>query len=253
MLRNLKLLLNRCLLLSSMVFQATTVFAFEYQSMKFEDVQFEVIKVDDLKDLQLFLKNPRTGDFYQKFSNIQSDLAACKELRFAMNAGMYHPNFEPVGLYIEKKKKLSELNESTGFGNFFMQPNGVVAWNDHGAVIHSTADYKRANFTANFATQSGPMLVHKGLINSQFIKDSNSLKIRNGVGLRDDHLYFVISEQRINFYQFAKFFKQQLRVDEALYLDGSISSLYLKDIQRNDRKYNLGPIVGLTHQMNCKL
>ena len=44
-----------------------------------------------------------------------------------------------------------------------------------------------------------------------------------------------------------------LRVDEALYLDGSISSLYLKDIQRNDRKYNLGPIVGLTHQMNCKL
>jgi hypothetical protein len=56
MLRNLKLLLNRCLLLSSMVFQATTVFAFEYQSMKFEDVQFEVIKVDDLKDLQLFLK-----------------------------------------------------------------------------------------------------------------------------------------------------------------------------------------------------
>jgi uncharacterized protein YigE (DUF2233 family) len=97
------------------------------------------------------------------------------------------------------------------------------------------------------------MLVHKGLINSQFIKDSNSLKIRNGVGLRDDHLYFVISEQRINFYQFAKFFKQQLRVDEALYLDGSISSLYLKDIQRNDRKYNLGPIVGLTHQMNCKL
>ena len=97
------------------------------------------------------------------------------------------------------------------------------------------------------------MLVHKGLINSQFIKDSNSLKIRNGVGVRDDHFYFVISEQRINFYQFAKFFKQQLRVDEALYLDGSISSLYLKDIQRNDRKYNLGPIVGLTYQMNCKL
>ena len=132
-------------------------------------------------------------------------------------------------------------------------PNGVFYITaDNLPKICKTSEYKETE-QIKYATQSGPMLVHKGLINSQFIKDSNSLKIRNGVGVRDDHLYFVISEQRINFYQFAKFFKQQLRVDEALYLDGSISSLYLKDIQRNDRKYNLGPIVGLTHQMNCKL
>ena len=106
-------------------------------------------------------------------------------------------------------------------------------------------------FKPRFATQSGPMLVYKGQVNRQFLADSNSLKIRNGVGVRNNQLYFVISQQRVNFYQFAQFFKQNLKIDNALYLDGSISSLYLSKTKRQDKTFNLGPIVAEIAQENC--
>jgi uncharacterized protein YigE (DUF2233 family) len=178
-------------------------------------------------------------------------LPTCEQLSFAMNAGMYHPDFQPVGLYVEEGKEIVELNEAQGFGNFFMQPNGVLAWNDKYAVIKTTTDYKSMRFKPRFATQSGPMLVYKGQVNRQFLADSNSLKIRNGVGVRNNQLYFVISQQRVNFYQFAQFFKQNLKIDNALYLDGSISSLYLSKTKRHDKTFNLGPIVAEIAQENC--
>lgn len=217
--------------------------AMQHQTITVDKVNYDVIQVEHLNQLKLFLKNPNTGRYYQKFSNIQKELPACKQLSFAMNGGMYHADFQPVGLYIEQGKETEKLNQAKGFGNFFMQPNGVVAWNEKRAIIKTTADYKESDFKAKFATQSGPMLLYKGKINSQFIPDSNSLKIRNGVGVKDNQLYFVISQQRVSFYQFAQFFKQQLKVDYALYLDGSISSLYLTQNKRHDKAFNLGPIV----------
>jgi uncharacterized protein YigE (DUF2233 family) len=183
---------------------------------------------------------------------LQKALPTCAKLNFAMNAGMYHSDFQPVGLYIEKSNQIKEINETTGFGNFFMQPNGVLAWNRKQAIIKTTADYKKQEFNAVYATQSGPMLVYKGKINSQFLADSTSLKIRNGVGIKDNQLYFVISQQAVNFYQFAQFFKQQLKIDNALYLDGSISSLYVADTRRNDQNFNLGPIVAEVAKTNCR-
>ena len=130
--------------------------------------------------------------------------------------------------------------------------NGVVAWNSKQAIIKTTAEYKKQEFNAVYATQSGPMLVYKGKINPQFLADSTSFKIRNGVGIKDNQLYFVISQQAVNFYQFAQFFKQQLKIDNALYLDGSISSLYVADTRRNDQNFNLGPIVAEVAKTNCR-
>ena len=214
-------------------------------------MQHQIIKVDHLQQLRLFLKDPKNARYYQKFAHIQKMLPTCEQLSFAMNAGMYHPDFQPVGLYVEEGKEIVELNEAQGFGNFFMQPNGVLAWNDKYAVIKTTTDYKSMRFKPRFATQSGPMLVYKGQVNRQFLADSNSLKIRNGVGVRNNQLYFVISQQRVNFYQFAQFFKQNLKIDNALYLDGSISSLYSSQTKRHDKTFNLGPIVGEIAQENC--
>jgi len=218
-------------------------YAMPHQTITVDKINYDVIQVEHLNQLKLFLKNPNTGRYYQKFSNIQKELPACKQLSFAMNGGMYHADFQPVGLYIEQGKETEKLNQAKGFGNFFMQPNGVIAWNEQRAIIKTTADYKESGFNAKFATQSGPMLLYKGKINRQFIPDSNSLKIRNGVGVKDNQLYFVISQQRVSFYQFAQFFKQQLKVDNALYLDGSISSLYVAQNKRHDKAFNLGPIV----------
>jgi uncharacterized protein YigE (DUF2233 family) len=42
-----------------------------------------------------------------------------------MNAGMYHEDFSPVGLYVEDGKEIAPLNTADAPGNFFMKPNGV--------------------------------------------------------------------------------------------------------------------------------
>ncbi|KXZ71276.1 hypothetical protein AVENLUH13518_01363 [Acinetobacter venetianus] len=226
--------------------------AAQYQSIQVGQVLYDVIKIEKLDQLELFLKDKNSNRYYQRFSRLQENLPACAQMSFAMNAGMYHADFRPVGLYVEHAKQTSQLNEDTGFGNFFMQPNGVLAWNHQKAVIQTTADYKKAKFNAQFATQSGPMLINNGKINPQFLPNSNSLKIRNGVGIKDNQLYFVISQQRVSFYQFAQFFKQQLQIDQALYLDGSISSLYLDETKRHDKRSNLGPIVAEIDRKACK-
>ena len=46
-------------------------------------------------------------------------------LLFATNAGMYHPDYRPVGLYIENGRELVRANTKPGPGNFHMKPNGV--------------------------------------------------------------------------------------------------------------------------------
>jgi uncharacterized protein YigE (DUF2233 family) len=52
------------------------------------------------------------------------------------------------------------------------------------------------------------MLVVDGEINSLFQSGSINLNIRNGVGiLPNNDVIFAISNEEINFYDFAKFFK----------------------------------------------
>ncbi|MEB6677568.1 phosphodiester glycosidase family protein [Acinetobacter haemolyticus] len=227
-------------------------FAMQHHVYQFERVNYSVVEVQDLNVLKLYLKSPKTNRYYHKFSNIQSELQACERLDFAMNAGMYHSDFQPVGLYIEDGNEVVALNEDRSFGNFFMQPNGMLAWNQTQAIIKTTSEYKQHSFDAIYATQSGPMLVYDGKINPKFLPDSNSLKVRNGVGIKDSTLYFVISQQRVSFYQFAQFFKQQLSVEDALYLDGSISSFYSAKTKQHDRLMNLGPIVAGVKRDECR-
>ncbi len=216
-----------------------------------EKVQADVIKISNINNLMIFLNNKNNKPL-QSFSNIQANLNQCQKMLFAMNAGMYHADYSPVGLYIQDYKILNKLNFDTGFGNFFMQPNGVLAWNDTQAVIQTTHDYSKSNFNAKYATQSGPMLLINGKINSQFLENSDSLKIRNGVGIKDHQLYFVISNNKVNFYQFAEFFKNQLGIENALYLDGSISSAFIPQAKRNDSRFWLGPMVAVIDSEKCK-
>ncbi|RZF54463.1 hypothetical protein EXE30_04380 [Acinetobacter halotolerans] len=244
--------MKKWLLTGLISFVVPSIHAMQHQTMHAEQVTYDVIKVTDLSQLELYLKNPQTNRYYQKFSNIHQELPKCAQLKFAMNAGMYHADFQPVGLYVEKGQQLSVLNEAKGVGNFFIQPNGVLAWNHQQAIIKTTVDYKNQEFKPLYATQSGPMLLYKGEINRNFLVESNSLKMRNGVGIKNNQLYFVISQQRVSFYQFAQFFKQQLNIDHALYLDGSISSLYLASTQQHDNVFNLGPIVAEVDRSACK-
>jgi uncharacterized protein YigE (DUF2233 family) len=101
----------------------------------------------------------------------------------------------------------------------------------------------------NFATQSGPLLVINNQINPVFTASSNSLFIRNGVGISaDGTLIFAISNQPINFHLFAAFFKEKLHCPNALFLDGAISKMYLPERNRLELNGNLGPFIALINE-----
>jgi uncharacterized protein YigE (DUF2233 family) len=54
-----------------------------------------------------------------------------------------------------------------------------------------------------------------------------------------------MSEVPVTFYEFAQLFRDTLHCREALYLDGNVSSLYSPDLKRDDKKSQLGPIIGI--------
>ncbi len=125
--------------------------------------------------------------------------------------------------------KRSPLNLESGDGNFFLKPNGVFLLADDGtADITKSEDFQRSRNRVRAATQSGPLLLIDGKINSAFKEGSTNRFVRSGVGLIDSHtVVFVISNEPVNFWDFAQFFRDVLRCRKALYLDGAISKFYL--------------------------
>ncbi len=93
------------------------------------------------------------------------------------------------------------------------------------------------------ATQSGPMLLDRGLIPdiAAFRPTSTSRFVRNGVcAPTQQEAVFVISEDPVTFFEFAQFFRDRLACSDALYLDGSISSLYAPQLGRADSRRDAG-------------
>ena len=172
-----------------------------------------------------------------------------KKLVFAMNAGMYTTENLPKGLYIEQQQTRVALDTAqTGFGNFYLQPNGVFAFDDTTAVILDTKSFEKQSKQYAYATQSGPLLVVNNQLNPVFTPSSNSTYIRNGVGItQGGKIIFAISNQAVNFYTFAAFFKERLLCPNALFLDGAISKMYAPALQRLDLDGDLGPFVVLTN------
>src|SRR5215475_13509021 len=70
------------------------------------DTRFTTIQVDIRKErLELFLYDD-AGHTFKRFDRLKSWLANRNEqLRFAMNAGMFQPDFTPVGLLVQDGKQ----------------------------------------------------------------------------------------------------------------------------------------------------
>jgi uncharacterized protein YigE (DUF2233 family) len=165
-----------------------------------------------------------------------------------MNAGMYEEDLSPLGLFVVNGRELTPLNRRSGFGNFYRPPNGVFLVDGAGARVITTEEYASSQPHPRVATQSGPMLVLRGTDTDSPVMDakSTSLKIRNGVcAPSPDTAVFAISDAPLTFYVFAKFFIDELGCREALYLDGSISSLYAPQVGREDDRRDLGPMFGV--------
>lgn len=195
---------------------------------------------------KLFWKQPN-GEPYASLQNIpRRDGSDARQLVFATNGGMYQSDHSPLGLYVENGRELVRANTAVGAGNFYIKPNGIFYVSGDSASILETRHFLQQRPHSDIATQSGPMLVINGAINPKFLPNSNSRKIRNGVGVQDSHrVAFVISKDPVTLGKFAQFFRDVLHCSNALYLDGSISSIYAPSIQRADYLWPLGPIIGV--------
>jgi len=173
-----------------------------------------------------------------------------QHMSFAMNGGMYHADYGPVGLLVEHGRETGVLNRGDAFGNFFLKPNGVFWVHDGKAGVMETEAYAKAGLSPREATQSGPMLLIDGAIHPRFLADGTSLQIRNGVGiLPDGRVAFAISNDPVRFHDFATLFRDRLQCQNALFLDGSISSLYSPEIRRHDRDATMGTIIAVVKNL----
>lgn len=206
---------------------------------------FTVCTVDPAtEDLRLFRADAQ-GKVLGSFAAVESALG--RPLAFAMNAGMYHPDRRAVGLYIEDGDQQTGLLTAASPGNFGLLPNGVFCFGDGTARVQETLAFRAAAPVCRYATQSGPMLVIDNRLHPRFLPRSESRFIRNGVGTTaaGDRAVFVISNDAVNFYDFAVFMRDALGLANALYFDGNVSRLYAPELGRNDAGFQLGPIVGV--------
>jgi uncharacterized protein YigE (DUF2233 family) len=218
-----------------------------------EGGNYTVCEVDlRLQVVKLFWKRA-DGEPYGYLSSLPQSLGGhAGRLLFATNAGMYHPDYRPVGLYIENGRELVRANTKAGPGNFHMKPNGVFyVTKDFGGILETGAFLKQKP-PADFATQSGPMLVIDGRLHPRFARNGGSRKRRSGVGLRDSNrLLFAISNDEVSFGQFARLFRQKLQCNHALFLDGgSVPSLYSPELRRAGNLLPLGPMIGVYDRTN---
>lgn len=245
------MLISFFLLLISVTPEIPTVLSSGCVTDRVKNTDYVVCRFAGDADFRLFL-NDENGKAFRHFNRVNDALAEKDDvLSFAMNAGMYHDDRSPVGYYVEGGEPQKSLNTNDGPGNFHMKPNGVFYVSSNGKVGVADTDRFIANQSLLFkyATQSGPMLVINGEIHPRFIRDSDSRKRRNGVGVSDaGNVVFVLADSPVNFYDFARYFRDVLKTPNALYLDGTISRIYAPEIDRHDPGVGMGPIIGVVEQ-----
>jgi uncharacterized protein YigE (DUF2233 family) len=179
----------------------------------------------------------------RSFADVMASLPA-EQVAFAMNAGMFDDDGRPIGLAVVDGRLVHRLNTRDGGGNFHLKPNGVFLVRRDGSAEVVTSEKYTSSSSIAFATQSGPMLVIDGAIHPKFDTDGQSRFIRNGVGVAPGgRPLFVISNEVVSFGKLARFFRDGLKARNALYFDGSVSSLWDPANHRMDAGIPLGPMI----------
>lgn len=213
------------------------------ETVEFKGVLFYVHRFDPEKEkLEIFLGDPpgQPNTFLQLEKRLN---AQGRQLRFAMNSGIFEPTFLPSGLHVSEGKSIVKLNltdfkktrENQFTPNFWLKPNGVFFLRGDGtAAIVESHRYARLKESPVLATQSGPLLVDHGKIHPVLNENSTSKRYRNGVGVTlDGKVLFACTHRDrekglINLYNTAAFFRDKLGCPNALYLDGDISCIYIR-------------------------
>lgn len=194
-------------------------------------------------ETRLFLNDTQNRPF-GRLSRLENALDTAPAM--LMNGGMYHDDLSPVGLYVEKGNEKKSISTKGGWGNFHLLPNGVFWGKGDRLGVTETKAFLKEGRAVDFATQSGPMLVIDGKLHPRFLKDSDSLKIRNGVGISDDGntVHFAISHGPVSFWNFGRLFQMELQTPNALFLDGTVSAIRAKGTNLGGWR-QLGPMIGV--------
>jgi uncharacterized protein YigE (DUF2233 family) len=200
----------------------------ELRHLEFEGTRFEVVTLD-LRRVSLGMRwKDARGQPYKTFQRLETELSKGNQRVLAvMNAGIFDTSLRPLGLHVQQGRVLHDLNaRQRGYGNFYLQPNGVFMIGPDGARVLPTSAYQREQPRVLEATQSGPMLVVNGQLHPAFRQGSQNQIVRNGVGVESGtRVHLVLAVDPVNFYDFARFMRDGLKCPNALYLDGNISSL----------------------------
>ncbi|MFU1478289.1 phosphodiester glycosidase family protein [Roseovarius sp. C7] len=222
--------------------------ASECRALSHDGADFTICEIDAGQEVIRLFHSTADGEALGSFPRVDQMLRDRGErLGVAMNAGMYHNDLAPVGLYVEDGQQAMRLITSDGPGNFGLLPNGVFCIREGRADVIESLAFEAAAPACRYATQSGPMLVIDGALHPRFLPDSDSVHIRNGVGTSADgqRVVLAISEDRVNFHTFGTLFRDALKLPNALYFDGKVSRLYAPGAGRHDRGFPMGPIVGV--------
>jgi uncharacterized protein YigE (DUF2233 family) len=219
-------------------------------------IEIVSVKINPQKvNISLYWKQ-YNGSIYGNIGNLKTELEKKNHnLILATNGGMFDKKMQPIGLYIEDEIIINPINtkviRATKNGtvpNFYLNPSGIFYITSEGEVGISTTSTFPLSKRIRFATQSGPMLITDGEINKIFNPNSKNYNIRNGVGiLPNNELIFAISKNEINFYDFAKYFKN-LGCVNALFLDGYVSKAYMPDKGISQLGGHLGVLIGITEK-----
>ncbi len=225
---------------------ASPALAVTCEDVLFDGMGYSICTVDPATErLELFLYDDM-GVPIADFATLKQ-LYSRRTIPFAMNAGMYHEDRSPVGYFTLNGVEVAPLLTGPSDGNFGMLPNGVLCIRPGQARVFETLVFEKLSSRCDFATQSGPMLVIDGALHPRFLPDSTSRFVRNGVGTTDsgDRAVFAISNRPVTFYEFARFFRDELGLPLALYFDGNVSQLHAPELGRSDRGRDMGPIVAV--------
>lgn len=204
------------------------------RELSFDAQSFHVVEIDLARDtLELHWRDTDGNPFASIDRLREWGTAHGRALLFAANAGIYDQQYRPLGLHVENGQMLRPLNTASGTGrsgNFALQPNGVfyVDRLGHAGVVE-TSRWRERGIDARLATQSGPMLVVDGAINARFDAASDSRKWRSGVCAKTPRqVLFAVSSAPVSFHAFARLFRDGLGCRDALYLDGTLSQVYVR-------------------------
>lgn len=158
-------------------------------------------------------------------------IAADPAIHVATNAGIFTEQVSPGGLLVSDGEELVGVNLNEGGGNFHLMPNAVFAVLDDGtAAVVNSLDYQDDGVM--HATQSGPALLLDGEIHHEFREGSTNYALRSGVGVSPDgQTVYLALAGWTNLWDFATLFRDQLGVEDALYLDGQISDLWVTGME----------------------